>query len=73
MLTKREVLDAHAQFGPLDRGSVKRAMGANWPAEWDDVKRGEGIFAAECDHEWKVPPGWQSGYCTECGASSTQR
>lgn len=27
----------------------------------------------DCDHEWRVPPDWQSGYCVKCGKSSTQR
>ena len=30
-------------------------------------------FPVECDHEWRVPPDWQSGYCVKCGKSSTQR
>lgn len=34
-LTRQEVLDAHAQFGRLDREAVKEAMGPNWPKEWD--------------------------------------
>lgn len=22
------------------------------------------------EHDWKVPNGWQSGYCRKCGCSS---
>lgn len=43
-LTEAEVLDCHAQFGRLDWHKVKKAMGANWPAHWEAMKPGEGIF-----------------------------
>lgn len=36
-LTVNAVLLAHAQFGKLDRDLVRKAMGPNWPPEWDDV------------------------------------
>lgn len=26
-----------------------------------------------CDHDWRIPDGWQSGYCRKCRVSSTQR
>lgn len=45
-LTIREVLEAHAQFGRLDRDKVKEAMGSNWPAHWNKFKCGEAIFSA---------------------------
>lgn len=43
-LTVDDVLAAHAQFGQLNKASVKAAMGSNWPARWDDVPDGAGIF-----------------------------
>jgi hypothetical protein len=43
-LTERDVLDAHAQFGRLDRTLVKKAMGPNWPSHWDNIPAGEAIF-----------------------------
>jgi len=48
-LTKQDVLDAHAQFGELDWHMVKKAMGTNWPAEWERLGPGEAIFAPEED------------------------
>ena len=43
-LTVRDVLDAHAQFGRLNWHMVKEGMGPNWPAEWERLGPGEGIF-----------------------------
>jgi hypothetical protein len=43
--TVQDILDAHAQFGRLDREKVKEALGTNWPAHWDSIGPGEGIFA----------------------------
>lgn len=43
-LTVIEVLEAHAQFGRLNRDKVKEAMGPNWPAHWDKFNFGEAIF-----------------------------
>lgn len=34
-LTQNDVLAALAQFGPLDWRLVKKAMGPNWPVEWE--------------------------------------
>lgn len=48
-LTKREVLDAHAEFGRVDWHMVKEAMGPNWPAEWEAMSPGEGIFEPDED------------------------
>lgn len=42
--TQQQILDAHMQFGRLDYHKVKAAMGPNWPAEWEAMKPGEGIF-----------------------------
>lgn len=44
--TVQDILNAHAQFGPLDRAGVKKAMGPNWPKAWDKLRSGDGIFAA---------------------------
>lgn len=33
--TKEEIFAAHAEFGRLDKESVKKAMGPNWPHAWD--------------------------------------
>jgi hypothetical protein len=44
-LTKAEVMAAHAEFGRLDYDLVKKAMGENWPQEWDALGPGEAIFA----------------------------
>lgn len=43
-LTVIDVLDAHAQFGRVNWLLVKKAMGPNWPAEWENLGPGEGIF-----------------------------
>lgn len=44
-LTVKEVLDAHAQFGKLDRAKIKIGMGPNWPSHWNLMLDGEGIFS----------------------------
>lgn len=44
-LTVDDALAAHAQYGQLDFYFVKKAMGPNWPKEWDAHNDGEGIFA----------------------------
>lgn len=46
-LTIADVLAAHAQFGRLDWHLVKRAMGPNWPPEWEVLGPGIGIFEPE--------------------------
>lgn len=46
-LTEKEVLDAHAQFGRLDWHMTKKAMGPNWPREWELGGPGWGIFEPE--------------------------
>jgi hypothetical protein len=46
-LTVPDVLSAHAQFGALDRDSVKKGMGVNWPEHWDRLGPGQGIFAPD--------------------------
>lgn len=51
-LTEKDVLEAHAQFGQLDWHLVKKAMGPNWPEEWDALGPGEGIFAPEEDRSF---------------------
>lgn len=43
-LTAEAVVRAHAQFGKLDRDLVRKNMGPNWPAAWDEMKPGEGIW-----------------------------
>ena len=50
-LTIDDVLDAHAQFGRLDWQLVKKAMGQNWPREWELLGPGEGIFDDEEDRK----------------------
>ena len=45
-LTVDEVMAAHAQFGRLNKASIKEAMGRNWPTHWDDIPEGEGIFGS---------------------------
>lgn len=45
--TVQEILDCHAQFGPLNWHMVKKAMGPNWPEEWEKLGPGEGIFHPE--------------------------
>ena len=42
-----DVLAAHAEHGELDFDLVKKAMGPNWPKEWDAFGPGEAIFAPE--------------------------
>ena len=44
-LTKQDVFDAHAEHGALDWKLVKKAMGPNWPPEWERMGPGDGIFA----------------------------
>lgn len=48
-LTKRDVLDGHAQFGRVNWHMVKEAMGPNWPPEWERKGPGEGIFEPDED------------------------
>lgn len=48
-LTKEAVLDCHAENGALDWHMVKKAMGPNWPAEWEALGPGESIFAPDED------------------------
>lgn len=48
-LTEKQVLDAHAEHGPLNWWMVKKAMGPNWPAQWEKLGPGEGIFEPEED------------------------
>lgn len=43
-VTAEQVMAAHAEHGRLDRDLVRRAMGPNWPASWDRLGPGEGIF-----------------------------
>lgn len=43
-LTEQDVLDAHAQFGRVNWHLVKKAMGPNWPDEWENLGPGEAIF-----------------------------
>jgi hypothetical protein len=50
-LTAFEVLEAHAQFGRLDWHLVKKAMGPNWPSEWESLGPGEGIFEPDEDRK----------------------
>lgn len=46
-LTPADILSAHLQFGALNYQLVKRAMGPNWPEEWNRLGPGQGIFAEE--------------------------
>lgn len=46
-VTEAQVLAAHAEHGRLNRDLVKTAMGPNWPAHWDRLGPGDGIFAPE--------------------------
>lgn len=48
-ITQEQVLEVHAQFGKLDWHMVKTAMGPNWPAEWEALGPGQGIFESEED------------------------
>lgn len=43
-LTKQDVLGTHADYGLLNWHMVKKAMGPNWPPEWEKLGPGEGIF-----------------------------
>ena len=43
-LTRQEILDAHWQFGRVNWHLVKKAMGPNWPPDWERLGPGEGIF-----------------------------
>lgn len=43
----RDILAAHVQFGPLNYQMVKKAMGYNWPPQWDNLGPGEGIFSPD--------------------------
>lgn len=45
-VTQADILACHAQFGKLDWHMVKKAMGPNWPAEWEALGPGEAIFEA---------------------------
>ncbi len=46
-LTEKDVLDAHAEHGRLNWHMVKKGMGPNWPAHWEAIGPGEGIFDVE--------------------------
>jgi hypothetical protein len=48
-LTEDDILKAHAEHGELNWDMVKKAMGPNWPAHWEALEPGEGIFAREED------------------------
>lgn len=48
-LTKQDVLAAHAEHGLLNWHMVKKGMGPNWPAAWEALGPGEGIFAPDED------------------------
>jgi hypothetical protein len=50
-LTVQDVLDAHAEVGQLDYHLVKKAMGPNWPKEWDGLGPGDGIFHPDEDRK----------------------
>lgn len=43
-LTVSDILNAHAQFGRVDWHMTKKAMGPNWPEEWERMGPGEAIF-----------------------------
>lgn len=43
-LTKQDVLKTHAEHGQLTWELVKKAMGPNWPREWERLGPGEGVF-----------------------------
>lgn len=45
--TVQQILDCHAEFGRLNWHMVKKAMGPNWPADWEELGPGEGIFHPE--------------------------
>lgn len=51
-LTEHDVLAAHAEFGALDYQMVKKAMGQNWPQNWEALGPGEGIFAPDEDRSF---------------------
>jgi hypothetical protein len=46
-LTEDDILAAHAQHGLLNWHMVKWVMGPNWPAYWEEIGPGDGIF----DHD----------------------
>lgn len=46
-LTEQDILAAHAEHGQLDWHLVKKAMGPNWPAHWEALGPGQGIFHPE--------------------------
>lgn len=48
-LTEQDILAAHAEHGELDWHMVKKAMGPNWPAHWEALGPGDGIFAPDED------------------------
>lgn len=48
-LTEKQVLAAHAEHGQLNWWMVKKGMGPNWPAKWERLGPGEGIFEPEED------------------------
>jgi hypothetical protein len=48
-LTERQILEAHAEHGLLNWHMVKNAMGPNWPAHWEALGPGEGIFEPDED------------------------
>jgi hypothetical protein len=35
--TLQQIFNCHAEFGRLDKDGVKKAMGPNWPPEWNRV------------------------------------
>jgi len=43
-LNEKQVLAAHAQHGRLNWHLVKKVMGPNWPAHWEALGPGDGIF-----------------------------
>lgn len=50
-VTARDILAAHAEHGAFDWRMVKKAMGPNWPAPWEALGPGEGIFAPDEDRK----------------------
>lgn len=51
-LTEKDVLAAHAEFGRLDWHMVKKGMGPNWPAHWEAIGPGDGIFERDEDRSF---------------------
>ena len=45
--TVDEILACHAEHGQLNWHMVKKAMGPNWPEQWEKLGPGEGIFHPE--------------------------